>query len=74
MKDLLDKLQAHQTTIHVCEACANKRLMPPDEMIDRAKISGGAVLVDLMAAPEYQVFIFLMWTELKCPKTPKPSR
>ncbi|RLA89959.1 MAG: hypothetical protein DRG58_03545 [Deltaproteobacteria bacterium] len=58
MKDLLDKLQAHQTTIHVCEACANKRLMPPDEMIDRAKISGGAVLVDLMAAPEYQVFIF----------------
>ncbi|MFP3867706.1 MAG: DsrE family protein [Desulfobacteraceae bacterium] len=58
MIDLLHKLQQHQTIIHVCEACANKRLIPPDELIDRARISGGPVLVDLMAAPDYKVFIF----------------
>lgn len=58
MKDLLDKLIENKTPIHVCEACADKRLIPPDECITGSKISGGGVLVDMMTDPEYKVFTF----------------
>ena len=58
MKDLLDKLIENKTPIHVCEACADKRLIPPDECITGSVISGGAVLVDMMINPEYKVFTF----------------
>ena len=58
MKDLLDRLVEHKAPIHVCKACADKRLIPPDELIEGAEISGGAELVKMMASPEYKVFTF----------------
>lgn len=58
MRDLLDELIAHKTPIHVCKACADKRLVSPDELIEGAKISGAPVLVQMMASPEYKVFTF----------------
>ena len=58
MKDLFDKLIEKKTSIHVCRACADKRLVSPDECIDGSVISGASVLVDLMISPEYKVFTF----------------
>jgi len=58
MKDLLDKLIDKKCPIHVCEACANKRLISPDECIEGSVISGGGVLVDMMTDPEFRVFTF----------------
>jgi uncharacterized protein involved in oxidation of intracellular sulfur len=58
MKDLLDKLIARKTPIHVCKACADKRLVSPDECIEGSKISGAPVLVDMMTNPDYKVFTF----------------
>jgi uncharacterized protein involved in oxidation of intracellular sulfur len=58
MKDLLDRLIEKKTTIHVCKACADKRLIPPDELIEGAIISSGEQLVDMMTKPEYKVFTF----------------
>jgi uncharacterized protein involved in oxidation of intracellular sulfur len=58
MKELLDKLIARKTPIHVCKACADKRLVSPDECIEGSVISGAPVLVDKMTDPAYKVFIF----------------
>ena len=58
MKDMLDKLIEAKTPIHVCKACADKRLVSPDELIQGAQISPGPVLVRKMASPEYKVFTF----------------
>lgn len=58
MKDLLDQLIRKETTIHVCKACADKRLVSPEELVQGAQISGAPVLVDMMASPEYKVFTF----------------
>lgn len=58
MKDLLDQLQTKETTVHVCKACADKRLVSPDELIQGAQISGAPVLVHMMADPAYKVFTF----------------
>jgi sulfur relay (sulfurtransferase) complex TusBCD TusD component (DsrE family) len=58
MKDLLDRLIAQKTPIHVCKACADKRLVSPDELIEGARISGAPVLVDMMADTTYKVFTF----------------
>ena len=58
MKDLLDGLIDKKTTIHVCKACADKRLVSPDELIDGSQISGAPLLVDKMTSPEYKVFTF----------------
>lgn len=58
MKDLLDELIRKKTPIHVCAACANKRLVSPDECIEGSVVSGAAVLVDMMIDPEYKVFTF----------------
>jgi len=58
MKDLLDKLIERKTPIHVCAACADKRLISPDECVPGSVISGGPVLVDMMVNPEYKVFTF----------------
>jgi uncharacterized protein involved in oxidation of intracellular sulfur len=58
MKELLDQLIAGKRTIHVCKACADKRLVSPDELIEGAIISGAAVLVDKMTDPAYKVFTF----------------
>jgi sulfur relay (sulfurtransferase) complex TusBCD TusD component (DsrE family) len=58
MKDLLDKLVESKAPIHVCKACLDKRLIPPDELINGAQVSGAPVLVGMMVSPEYKVFTF----------------
>ncbi|SMC26628.1 uncharacterized protein involved in oxidation of intracellular sulfur [Desulfacinum hydrothermale DSM 13146] len=58
MKDLLDILVAKKTPIHVCKACANKRLISPDDLIESAQISGAPVLVDRIGDPTCKVIIF----------------
>jgi len=58
MKDLLDQLVGTKTTIHVCKACADKRLVSPDDLVDGSIISGAPVLVHMMADPHYKVFTF----------------
>jgi uncharacterized protein involved in oxidation of intracellular sulfur len=58
MKDLLDGLIRRDTPIHVCKACADKRLVAPDELVQGAQISGAPVLVEMMASTEYKVFTF----------------
>ena len=58
MKDLLDKIISHKTPIHVCKACADKRLISDDELVEGAFISAGTVLVEMMVKPEYKVFTF----------------
>lgn len=58
MKDLLDELIGKKTPIHVCAACANKRLVSPDDCIEGCVVSGAAVLVDMMINPQYKVFTF----------------
>ena len=58
MKDFLDQLISKNSTIHVCQACADKRLISPDELVGGAVISPGPVLVDMMANPDYRVFTF----------------
>ncbi len=58
MKDLLDQLIQYKTPIHVCKACADKRLVSPDDLIQGAVISGAPLLVRMMTDPEYKVFTF----------------
>lgn len=58
MKDLLDQLGQQNTPIHVCKACADKRLVSPDELIAGAEVSGAPKLVEMMTSPEYKVFTF----------------
>lgn len=58
MKDFLDLLAQRQCPIHVCKACADKRLIGPDEIIPGAQIAGAPVLVEMMTGPDYRVFTF----------------
>jgi len=58
MKDFLDKLIGKNNTIHVCKACADKRLMSPDDLIAGSEMSPAPVLVDMMGDPEFRVFTF----------------
>jgi sulfur relay (sulfurtransferase) complex TusBCD TusD component (DsrE family) len=58
MKDFLDKLISHKNIIHVCKACADKRLMSPDDLVSGATLSPAPVVVDMMANPDYKVFTF----------------
>jgi len=58
MKDMIDKLTGRHCILHVCKACADKRLISPDDLIEGARISTGAELVEMMASPDYKVFTF----------------
>lgn len=58
MKELIDQLNAHGGKIYVCKACADKRLVSPDELVSGADMAGAPVLVDMMTSPEYKVFTF----------------
>ncbi|MFP5212957.1 MAG: DsrE family protein [Acidobacteriota bacterium] len=58
MKDLIDILVQKKSPIHVCKACADKRLISADELIEGAHISTGKELVKMMADPEYKVITF----------------
>ena len=58
MKELLDELVEAKAPIHVCKACADKRLVGPDDLINGTVLSGAPVLVKMMTDPEYKVFTF----------------
>jgi sulfur relay (sulfurtransferase) complex TusBCD TusD component (DsrE family) len=58
MKDMLDKIVGKKSPIHVCKACADKRLISPDELIEGAKMSTATDLVAMLASPDYKVFTF----------------
>jgi uncharacterized protein involved in oxidation of intracellular sulfur len=58
MKDLVDELVKSKTPIHVCKACADKRLVSPDELVSGAVVTGAPVLVDMMTDPSFKVFTF----------------
>lgn len=58
MKDLVDALNKAGAPIWVCKACADKRLVSPDELVNGAEIAGAPALVNMMTSPEYKVFTF----------------
>jgi len=58
MKDMLDKLVSRQCPLHVCKACADKRLISPDELIEGAKMSTASDLVVMLASPDFKVVTF----------------
>lgn len=58
MIDFIEKLIELKAPIYVCKACADKRLIGPDDLIQGAEIAGAPVLVSKMADPAYKVFTF----------------
>lgn len=58
LKDLLDQLIKHKTPLYVCKACADKRLVSPDDLVAGAEVAGAPVLVEKMTDPQYKVFTF----------------
>ncbi|THB63580.1 MAG: sulfur reduction protein DsrE [Desulfovibrio sp.] len=58
MKDMLEKLVAAGAKLHVCKACADKRYVDPDDIINGAVISGGPDIVAKMADPQRKVVTF----------------
>lgn len=58
MKDMIDKLIDRNCPLHVCKACADKRLISPDELIAGSRISTATELVVMLASPDYKVFTF----------------
>ncbi|MFH1057967.1 MAG: DsrE family protein [Pseudomonadota bacterium] len=58
LKDLLDELLKHQAPLYVCKACADKRLVSPDDLVSGAEIAGAPALVHKMTDPGYKVFTF----------------
>jgi sulfur relay (sulfurtransferase) complex TusBCD TusD component (DsrE family) len=58
MKELLDTLIQRKTPIHVCAACADKRLVAPDDCVEGSVISGAGKLAEMMTDPAYKVFTF----------------
>lgn len=58
MKDMLDKLVLLQCPIHVCKACADKRLIGADDLIGGARLSTATELVKMMASPDYKPLTF----------------
>ena len=58
MKDLLDQISKSGAPIYVCKACADKRLVSPDELVANSELAGAPVLVDKMIDPAYKVFTF----------------
>jgi uncharacterized protein involved in oxidation of intracellular sulfur len=58
MKELLDQLAETGSQIFVCKACADKRLVSPDELIPGASIMGGPELVKRMSDPKARVLTF----------------
>jgi len=58
LKDMLDKLIAKKCLIHVCKACADKRLIGPDELIEGSKISSAVDLAKMLIDPNFKVLTF----------------
>ncbi|WP_027369404.1 DsrE family protein [Desulfovermiculus halophilus] len=58
MKDMVDELIAAKGDILVCKACADKRLVGPDELIEGSRIAGAQEIVDLMCDDAMKVVTF----------------
>jgi uncharacterized protein involved in oxidation of intracellular sulfur len=58
MVEMLKKLQSRGCAIHVCKACADKRLIAEDDCIPGARITGGGDIVKLMIDPAVKVITF----------------
>jgi uncharacterized protein involved in oxidation of intracellular sulfur len=58
MKEMLDKLITEGGELLVCKACADKRLIGPDELIEGAKIAGAGEIVALMSNEDIKVLTF----------------
>jgi len=58
MKDMLDRLVANGGKLHVCKACADKRYVGPDDVIEGAVITGGGDIVKLLTDPEIKALTF----------------
>jgi len=58
LKDFLDFLTSHRHPVQGCKACADKRLISPDDLVQGAVISPAPVPVQMMARSEYKVFTF----------------
>ena len=58
MKDLINKLVGLGSPIHVCKACADKRLISPDYLLEAARISTSTQLVQMMTDPDYKLINF----------------
>ncbi len=58
MLDMIQKLAAANGKLLVCKACADKRYIGPDELIDNAVIAGAGEIVQKMCDPENKVVSF----------------
>jgi sulfur relay (sulfurtransferase) complex TusBCD TusD component (DsrE family) len=58
LSDYIDILGSGEHPVHVCKPCADKRLLSQDDLIQGTIISEVPSLVDMMASPDYKVFIF----------------
>lgn len=58
MTEMIKKLVDNGGYLHVCKACADKRLIGPDDIIDGSGITDGPVIVDLLASPTTKVLTF----------------
>lgn len=58
MKDMIEKLIDAGGKLHVCKACADKRYVGPDDIIEGSDILGGPEIVELMTDPDMRVFTF----------------
>ena len=58
LTDYVDLLASGGNTIHVCQPCAEKRLITPEKLIPGTAIAPVPQLVERMASPEYKVFTF----------------
>ncbi len=58
MDEMLKRLVTAGGRLHVCQACAEKRFVDPDELIENAVITAGPEIVRLMTDPEIKVITF----------------
>lgn len=58
LTDYIDILSSRGHPVHVCQPCADKRLISQDKLIPGTAISPVPELVEKMASPEYKVFTF----------------
>lgn len=58
MKDMIDKLVKASGVLHVCKACADKRLVGPDDLIEGATLTGAGALVEAMIDADTRVYTF----------------
>jgi uncharacterized protein involved in oxidation of intracellular sulfur len=58
MKDMIEKLVTGGGKLHVCKACADKRYVGPDDIIQGARITGGPEIVAMITDPEIRVITF----------------